>query len=101
VLDAQIAGAAAPLNEPAAPAAMVKIGCWSEQGTAGNSPLLVRRLPMPDYIHGRCGPRVRATTMPDGPSWRHSMLDSPTADGKRGAASSTDVRSYATAHVDA
>jgi len=84
VLDAQIAGAATPLNEPAAPAAVVEIRCRTDQGPAGNSPPLVRRLPMLDHRDARCSPRVRATTVPGSPNWRHSVLDPPTEDAERG-----------------
>jgi len=68
VLDAQIARAATLLNVPAAPAAVVKIGCWPDQGSAGKPPPLVRRLPMLDYVHSRCRPFVRATIMPGQPN---------------------------------
>jgi hypothetical protein len=38
VLDAQIVEAATMLNEPAAPVAVVKIRCPTDQGPAWNSP---------------------------------------------------------------
>jgi hypothetical protein len=38
VPDAQIVEAASMSNEPAAPAVVVKIGCWADQGPARNSP---------------------------------------------------------------
>jgi hypothetical protein len=62
VLDTQIAGAASVRNEPAAPAAIVKIGCGPDQGPAGNSPPFGRRSTVLDNRHARCRPHVRATT---------------------------------------
>ena len=65
VLDQQITEAASQSNEPAAPAAVVKIGCWLDQGPAGNSPPFVRRSTVLDNRHGRGRPHVRTTIMRD------------------------------------
>ena len=100
VLDPQIVESASMSNEPAAPAAVVKIGCRPDQGPAGNLPPLVRRLcaTTATAVATQLSARGTRPADPTGDTWCATRR---METAELGVASSRDVRCCAAVHLDA